>query len=114
MHPTWRTPVTAIIVTSVVALTLALTGSFSTLALASAVSRLLVYAGTAAAVLALRREGRAPFTIPGGPVIPIAALAVCIALVAGATGDQFRIGGIALAAGAVLFAIARFADRNRS
>jgi basic amino acid/polyamine antiporter, APA family len=112
VHPTWRTPVVAILVTSAVALTLALTGSFATLAVASAISRLLVYAGTAAAVLALRRQGRAPFTIPGGPVIPIAALAICVALVASATGQQFRIGGIALAAGAALFAIARYADRK--
>jgi len=114
VHPTLRTPVVAILITSIVALTLALTGSFAKLALASAVSRLLVYAGTAASVLALRRRGPAPFTIPGGPVIPVAALAVCIALVAGATGEQFKIGGIALLAGAALFAIARFADRGRS
>lgn len=114
VHPTLRTPVVAILITSVVALILALTGSFAKLALASAVSRLLVYAGTAASVLALRRRGPAPFTIPGGPVIPVAALAVCIALVAGATAEQFKIGGIALLAGAALFAIARFADRGRS
>lgn len=112
VHPRLRTPVVAIVLTSAVALTLALTGSFSKLALASAVSRLLVYAGTAAAVLALRRRGPAPFTIPGGPVVPVAALAVCIALVAGATGEQFRIGGLALAAGAVLFAIARWRDKS--
>ncbi|MDQ3069081.1 MAG: APC family permease [Acidobacteriota bacterium] len=106
VHPSWRTPVVAIVVTSAVALTLALTGSFSTLALASAVSRLLVYAGTAAAVLALRRQGPAPFTIPGGPIVPLAALGICIALVAGATAAQFRIGGAALAIGAVLYLIA--------
>lgn len=112
VHPVWRTPVAAIVLTSVVALALALTGSFSTLALASAVSRLLVYAGTAAAVLALRREGPAPFTIPGGPIIPGAALAVCIWLVAGATAEQFKIGGVALIVGAILFAAARWADRK--
>lgn len=114
VHPAWCTPVVAILITSSVALTLALTGSFAKLALASALSRLLVYAGTAAAVLALRRKGRAPFTIPGGPVVPIAALGVCVALVAGATWEQLRIGGITLAVGAILFAIARYADRGRS
>lgn len=113
VHPRWRTPVVAILLTSAAALALALTGSFSTLVLASAVSRLLVYAGTAAAVLALRRNGPAPFTIPGGPVVPVAALAVCVTLVAGATGEQFRIGGLALVVGAILFAIARWADRAR-
>jgi amino acid transporter len=113
VHPRWRTPVAAILLTSAVALTLALTGSFSKLALASAVSRLLVYAGTAAAVLALRRRGRAPFTIPGGPVVPLAALLICTALVARATSDQFKIGALALTAGAVLFTIARLTDRVR-
>jgi APA family basic amino acid/polyamine antiporter len=113
VHPTWRTPVASILLTSAVALGLALTGSFSTLALASAVSRLLVYAGTAAAVLALRRKGRAPFTIAGGPVVPVAALVICLALVAGATSEQFKIGGLALVAGAVLFLIARGTDYVR-
>jgi amino acid transporter len=107
VHPVWRTPVVAIVATGGVALALALTGSFATLALASAVSRLLVYAGTAAAVLALRRNGPAPFTIPGGAIVPVAALVVCVALVAGATSEQFKIGGLALAVGAVLYAIAR-------
>ncbi|MEX2270755.1 MAG: APC family permease [Vicinamibacterales bacterium] len=113
VHPRWRTPVVAILLTSGVALALALTGSFATLALASAVSRLLVYAGTAAAVLALRRHGRAPFTIPGGPVVPLAALLISIALVAAATSEQFKIGGFTLVAGAVLFAIARGTDALR-
>ena len=107
VHPRWRTPVPAILVTSGVALALALSGTFAALALASAVSRLLVYAGTAASVLALRRRGPAPFTIPGGPTVPIAALGICLALVASATAAQFRIGIIALAAGALLYAIAR-------
>jgi amino acid transporter len=107
VHPRWRTPAVAIFVTGVVALILALTGSFATLALASAMSRLLVYAGTAAAVLALRRHGRAPFTIPGGPIVPAAALLISAALVAGATRPQFVIGGWTLAVGAALFLIAR-------
>lgn len=106
VHPVWRTPVVAIVMTGATALLLALTGSFATLALASAVSRLLVYAGTAAAVLALRKRGPAPFTIPGGPVVPFAALAVCLALVAGATSEQFKIGGLALVIGAALYLIA--------
>ena len=61
-------------------------------------------------MLALRREGRAPFTIPGGPVVPVAALLVCLALVAAATSEQFRIGGLALIVGAALFAVARWSD----
>ena len=70
IHPRYRTPDFAIVFTSFVALALALTGSFITLAATSAVARLLVYSGTCASVLALRRESRAPFTIPLGPGHP--------------------------------------------
>jgi hypothetical protein len=53
----------------------------------------------------LRRKSRAPFTIPFGPVVPVVALLVCGAILAGATFAQMRAGVIALAAGAVLYLI---------
>ncbi len=43
VHPSFRTPVNAIVVTSAVALALALSGRYADLAPASAISRLLVY-----------------------------------------------------------------------
>jgi hypothetical protein len=53
----------------------------------------------------LRRQSRAPFTIPFGPVVPGVALLVCGAILAGATYAQIRAGLIALAAGALLYVI---------
>jgi amino acid transporter len=82
-------------------------GSFAQLAVVSAVARLLVYAGTCASVLALRRKSRAPFTIPGGPVVPVVALLVCTGILWQTPLFQLRGGAIALAAGAVLFLLAR-------
>jgi len=111
VHPKFHTPATAIIITSLVALALALFGDFVTLAASSAVSRLLVYAGTCASVLVLRRQGRAAFTIPGGPVVPVVALVISLAILGGATSLQLQVGGYALVAGAVLFAIARWRSR---
>lgn len=108
VHPTFRTPAVAIVVTSLVALGLALSGNFVTLAASSAVSRLMVYAGTCASVLVLRRQGPAAFTIPGGPVIPIVALVVSLAILGGATTLQLQVGGVALVVGAVLYAVARW------
>jgi APA family basic amino acid/polyamine antiporter len=108
VHPTFRTPAVAIVFTSLVALWLALSGDFVTLAAASAVSRLLVYAGTCASVLKLRGQGRAPFTIPGGPVIPVVALVVSLAILGGATAIQFQVGGVALIVGAALYVVARW------
>ena len=49
----------------------------------------------------------AQFTVPLGPVIPILASVVAFAILAGATQQQLIAGAAALAAGAVLYAIAR-------
>ena len=106
------TPVVAILFTAVVSLILATTGSFSTMAQASAVSRLIVYVATCAAALRLRSPRFAGIVaeptmrVPLGPVIPIAAILIALAILFGATPVQLRAGGIALAAGAVLFLIA--------
>src|SRR5262249_55019155 len=107
VHARFRTPDFAIVVTALVSLCLALSGSFATLAAASAVARLVVYAGTCASVLALRRQGPAPCTIPLGPLVPIAALSISAAILLGATRIQLQVGAIALVSGAILFAIAR-------
>lgn len=107
IHARYRTPDVAIVFTCLVTLALALSGTFAKLAVVSAVARLLVYGGTCASVLALRKQGRAPFTIPFGPVIPVLALVVCTGILAGATMAQLRGGAIALAAGAILYVISR-------
>ena len=111
VHAKFHTPATAIVITSLVALALALFGDFVTLAASSAVSRLLVYAGTCASVLVLRRQGRAAFTIPGGPVVPVVALVISLAILGGATSLQLQVGGYALVAGALLYVIARWRSK---
>ena len=112
VSPRFGTPAIAIAVTAAIALVLATTGSFVTMAQASAVSRLLVYVATCAAALRLRSPrfaGVVPeptMRVPLGPVIPVAAILIALAILFGATPVQLRAGAIALAAGAVLFAIA--------
>ena len=109
----YRTPANAIVFTSAVALTLALSGSFAQIALVSALARLLMYGGSAAATLRLRSPRfagvvrPAGFTAPFGPVMPIAAMGVCVALAAGATRQQLLGGVVALAVGAVLYTMRR-------
>jgi APA family basic amino acid/polyamine antiporter len=112
VHPRFRTPVNAILVTAAVSLVLALTGTFQKLAAASAISRLVVYVATCGAALRLRGqrfEGivkPATFVVPFGPLIPLAAIAFALAILAGATPLQLISGAEALAAGAVLFVLA--------
>jgi APA family basic amino acid/polyamine antiporter len=112
VHPERQTPANAIVFTSAVALTLALTGSFVTLAAVSAVARLVMYLAVCTATLVLRRRapdaemGAATFTAPLGPVVPVLASVVALSILVGATPQQLLMGGYALVAGAVLFAIA--------
>src|SRR3954454_3481215 len=99
VHPRFRTPVNAIVFTSIVALTLALSGSFAAIAVVSALARLLMYAGSAAATRKLRSHRSADvkpatFTAPFGATAPIIAMGVCVTLAAGATREQL-LGGVA-------------------
>jgi amino acid transporter len=107
VHPKYRTPDYAILFISACALTMALLSDFRTLAAVSALARLIVYFGTCSSVLALRRQGPAPFTIPLGPVIPIVAAVISVALLYGATELQFKVGAAFLVAGGALYVLAR-------
>jgi amino acid transporter len=113
VHPRHQTPSNAILFTSAVALTLALTGSFVTLAAVSAVARLVMYLAVCTATLVLRRRvpdaemGEAQFTAPLGPIVPVLASVVALSILAGATPQQLLMGGYALLAGGVLFVIAK-------
>ena len=114
VHPRYRTPVTAAIVTAAVSLALALSGHFAALAAVSAVSRLVVYVLTCAATIRLRSPrfaatvAPAVFKVPFGPLIPSFAILIAMAILAGATPQQRRAGLLALLAGAVLYGLARF------
>jgi basic amino acid/polyamine antiporter, APA family len=112
VSPRFGTPVVSILFTAAVSLVLATTGSFAGMAAASAVSRLVVYVATCGAALRLRHPrftgqvAAAKMTVPFGPVIPVAAILIALAILFGAKPEQLRAGGYALAAGAVLFVIA--------
>lgn len=112
VHQRFRTPVNAILVTSIVSLLLAVSGTFQTMAAASAISRLVVYVATCASVLRLRAarfEGvvkPATFVVPGGPVIPSLAIVIALAILAGATKVQLVAGVVALVVGGGLYLVA--------
>jgi basic amino acid/polyamine antiporter, APA family len=112
VHPRFRTPANAVLVTSLVSLLLAVSGTFAATAAASAITRLVVYVATCAATLRLRDPRfatavrPATFVVPLGPVIPIAAILIAITILAGATSTQLSSGAAAFLAGAVLYLIA--------
>jgi len=115
IHPRYRTPYIAILTQTGVALALMLTGTAEELAVLSAIARLATYIGTAAAVPILRRKLPAtPRTIrlPGGPLIPIAALAICLLFLSAAEKKNWIAGGIALVIGALIYAVPRGPHRS--
>jgi amino acid transporter len=106
VHPRYRTPHVAILTQTGVALLLVLTGTAEELAVLSVIARLATYIGTCLAVPVLRRKlPTTPRTIrlPGGPAIPIAALVICLLFLSAAEKKNWIAGGIALAAGALIY-----------
>ena len=110
VHPRYETPASAIAVQAVIALVLALSGSFVQLAMLSIMARLSTYIGTAAAVPFLRKKfprTETTVVLPGGPLIPILALALSLGLLASATSGNLLAGLAGLVIGAVLYAFRR-------
>jgi APA family basic amino acid/polyamine antiporter len=109
IHPRHRTPSNAIIFTALVTLGFALSGSFTVLAVISALGRLVIYLSVCAATLRLRQPAfrdrirSATFTIPLGPLVPMLAIAISLTMLAGANLQQFLGGTAALAIGAALY-----------
>lgn len=106
VHPRYHTPAAAIVAQAVLSVILALSGSFVQLAMLSIIARLSTYIGTAAAVPFLRRKfprTESTVVLPGGPLIPIAALLLSLGLLASATMWNLIAGLAAVLVGAVLY-----------
>ena len=113
IHPRFRTPANAIVLQALIALPLALTGSFVALAELSVVARLVTYLGTTAAIPVLRRNfGETPgvFRLPGGAFVPVAASLLTLGLAASARTSNLISAAIALVIGAVIYALRRAPD----
>src|SRR5207302_9669472 len=109
LHPRYRTPAVSTLLFAAVAWGAALAGSFRELAALGALSRVLYYTATCAAVPVLRRKKVASaraFTLAGGWTIPALALCVCAWLLAGSTLQQAAITAAAMLGGTVLYAVA--------
>ncbi len=118
IHPRYRTPYVAILTQTGLAAALIAAdavlhriepGAFGIaeeLALLSVIARLVTHIGTCLSVPFLRRkfpDAPRALRLPGGPVIPIAALVICLALVASVERRVFIAGAIGLAAGAIVY-----------
>ena len=103
VHPIFRTPSVAIVIHVLLAMVLAVSGKFATLALMSAVARLTTYLVGCAAVPKLRKLNEG-FRTPGliMPILGVAAsLLICISL----NRDKLLMGLYAIVAGALVYVL---------
>jgi amino acid transporter len=112
VHPTFRTPHVALIVQSVLVCALAVFNSFEQLAIIANVSALLLYAVCAIATLMLRQRnvrqpGALPFSVPGGPIIPVITVALIAWMLTSITRGEWSVLVIAIVLTTILYAIAR-------
>jgi basic amino acid/polyamine antiporter, APA family len=108
VHPVRRTPQKAIVAQTVVALALAISGTFEKLAILANVSALALYFGCALASWRLRRttNGQSSESVVGA-VAPWLACAVIAWLLTGLTRGEWLAFGACIGAGTLLFVAAR-------
>ena len=114
VHPRFRTPHVAVVVSSIVMFALTLSGSFVALASISVVIRLLTYAATCAALLRLRRQpgaARPVFVAPLGQFAAVAALALSVWLLSNSARSDALMTVLAGAVGLAFYFIFRIRRR---
>jgi len=115
VHPSHRSPQAAILVQSIVALALAISGTFEKLAILANVSALALYLGCALAAWQLRRRGvqtaghseSAAFRIPLAGIVPWLTCGVIVWLLTGLTRDEWLGFGVCLAIASLVYLATR-------
>ena len=109
VHPKHRTPWVSVLVYGGAAFVLAATGSFVWLAVLSVFTRLLIYMTCIAAMPRVRAaagEAPGPIRLPGGVLIPVLAMVICLALLTRVGWDSVLATAALLLVGTVLFFVA--------
>lgn len=114
IHPRFRTPHVAIIVSAVCIFVFTISGTFASSLTLTTITRILTYAATCAALIVLRSSRNVSpttFRLPFGIVIAVLALALCSWLLALSSWREVRDVGIVSAAGLLLHSVYRIWQR---
>ncbi len=107
VHPRFHTPHVAIVTHAVIVTALAISSSFTQLAVLANVAALSLYLMCVAASSELERRnigiGPMSLALPGGPTVPILAAAVIVWLLSQATWREFAVEGLVLAVASALY-----------
>jgi basic amino acid/polyamine antiporter, APA family len=111
VHPKYRTPYVAVVLSGVLVLALTLSSSFVYLLTVSTISRLLVFAVTCASLPKLRQMAAVPsarFVLPGGPLIPCAAVTMIAWLLVSSSWIESRDVTILILLGSLMYAVGKW------
>ena len=111
VHPRYRTPHVAVVLSGCLVLVLTLSSSFVYLLTVSTISRLLVFAVTCASLPKLRRMPAVPaarFVLPGGLVIPCVAVLMIAWLLVSSSWIESRDVTILIVLGSLVYAVAKW------
>jgi amino acid transporter len=111
VHPQYRTPHVAIVIQTVLVGGLAVFNSFEQLAVISNLAALLLYAGCAAATFMLRKrgirqDGAVPFSVPGGPLVPVITIGLIAWLLTSITPAEWTVLLLTLAVATAFYFVA--------
>ena len=113
IHPRFRTPHFAIVLTASIGLLLGITGTFTYTLSLTAISKLVTFIGVCAALPALRKRGPAPgFRAPAGTLLSVVAVTLCTWLLINSGWRPVRDVGIAAAAGLCIYLWYRMKRRS--
>jgi amino acid transporter len=109
VHPRFHTPHVAIAGYAGLVATLAISLSFTQLAVLANVAALSLYLLCVAGSWELRRRdvrmGGTPFVAPGGPIVPLLAVAVILWLLSQATRREFAVEALVVAVAAIVYRV---------
>ena len=111
VHPRYRTPHVAVVLSGLLVLALTLSSGFVYLLTISTISRLLVFAATCMSVPKLRHMAAVPaarFVLPGGPIIPCTAVMMIAWLLVSSSWIESRDVTILILLGSLLYAVGKW------
>ena len=108
VHAKYATPANSVIFLGALSATLALSGSFVRLAIASSLTRLITYLVCIASLPVIKGKAdhatiAKAFRIPGGYVVPFAAFVLCLWVMSHSSGESWQLVGVMLAVGLALY-----------
>jgi amino acid transporter len=119
IHEKYSSPAHSIIFLGGISIVIALSGSFVKLAIASSLTRLIVYSVSIAALPIIKKQA-APevvataFKLWGGYTIPVLALGLCVWMASYSSAESWKFVGGLLAVGLVLFGIEKLILKTTS